>query len=292
MQLDYKANFYLVDKPSKYTSQDICSIVKKKYSFNKVGHSGTLDPLATGLMILATNSYTRLLSYVIELNKCYDFTAKFGYMSDSGDINSQVTQIDKHYQVNVDLLRKNMKLFVGEIVQQPPIYSAIKVKGKRLYNYARENLYVEIPKRKVHINSLKIEKVIAENEVRMSTCCSKGTYVRSLVQDIAKSLDTHAIVTELRRTKIDNISVSDSSNFAQILAKKETQIKDISYKKILSMKSIEVDESYIETIRNGNFIKSDHFNNEDNCLVVCNNKVIAVYQKYNQDLYKPTKVLL
>ena len=292
MQLDYKANFYLVDKPAKYTSQDICSIVKKKYSFNKVGHSGTLDPLATGLMILATNSYTKLLTFVIELNKCYEFTAKFGYMSESGDINSDVVQINKNYQINIDLLEKNMQSFVGEIIQQPPIYSAIKVKGKRLYKYARENLEVDIPKRKVKIKNLKLEKVISKNEVRISTCCSKGTYVRSLVKDIAKSLDTHAVVTELRRTKIDKISVTDSNSFEDLLAAKDSQIKEVSYKEILSMKSIQVDEIDLEKIRNGNFIKSSFFNNKDNYLLIFNNKVVAVYEKYNQDLYKPTKVLL
>ena len=292
MELDYKANFFLVDKSSDYTSQDICSIVKKKYSFGKVGHSGTLDPLATGLMILGTNSYTKLLSFVIELNKCYEFTAKFGYASDSGDITSDLIYIDKNYKINIDDLEKNMKLFVGEIIQEPPIYSAIKVKGKRLYKYARANIPVDIPKRKVEVKSLKLEQIISNNEVRISTCCSKGTYIRSLVQDIAKTLDTHAVVTELRRIKIDNISVTGSNSFDDLLSDEDYRIKEVSYNKILHMNTIEVEEQHLKKIRDGNFLDATHFDNKDQYLVVFNKKVVAVYEKYNESLYKPTKVLL
>ena len=151
MQLDHKANFFLIDKPSSYTSQDICTILKRKYGFNKIGHSGTLDPLATGLLIIATNSYTKLLTYVIQMNKCYDFIAKFGYKSESGDVNSDVHITDVGLVIQENIINESIKKFIGEIEQKPPIYSAIKVKGKRLYKYARENKEVEIPKRRVVI---------------------------------------------------------------------------------------------------------------------------------------------
>jgi len=292
MELDYKTNFFLVDKSSGYTSQDICSIVKKKYSLNKVGHSGTLDPIATGLMILGTNSYTKLLSYVIDLNKCYEFKAKFGYGSASGDITSDIINIDKSYILDIDHLENNMRSFIGEIIQEPPIYSAIKVKGKRLYKYARENIPVVIPKRKVQIMSLKLEEVFSDNEVKISTCCSKGTYIRSLVQDIAKTLGTYAVVTELRRTKIDNISVTGANSFDEILSNEDYRMKEVSYNKILHMNTIEVDEENLEQIRHGNFLSASHFDNKDQYLVAFNKKVIAVYEKYNEGLYKPTKVLL
>ncbi len=292
MQLDHKANFFLIDKPSSYTSQDICTILKRKYGFNKIGHSGTLDPLATGLLIIATNSYTKLLTYVIQMNKCYDFIAKFGYKSESGDVNSDVHITDVGLVIQENIINESIKKFIGEIEQKPPIYSAIKVKGKRLYKYARENKEVEIPKRKVVIKSLKLNKLVNDNEALFSVCCSKGTYIRSLVQDIAKSIGTNAVVKELRRTKIENISVKGLIDFEEILTNKDYELKPIAYNKILNMDSIQVEDKELNNISNGNFLTADYFSKNEECLVTHKNKVIAVYEKFNDFNYKPVKVLI
>ena len=292
MQLDHKANFFLIDKPSSYTSQDICTILKRKYGFNKVGHSGTLDPLATGLLIIATNSYTKLLTYIIQMNKCYDFIAKFGYKSESGDVNSDVHITDVGLVIQENIIKESLDKFIGEIEQKPPIYSAIKVKGKRLYKYARENMDVEIPKRKVFIKSLKLNKVVNDNEASFSVCCSKGTYIRSLVQDIAKSIGTNAVVKELRRTKIENISVKGLIDFEEILTNKDYQLEPIAYNKILNMDSIQIEDKELNNISNGNFLTADYFPKNQECLVIHKKKVIAVYEKFNDFKYKPVKVLI
>lgn len=292
MQLDHKANFFLIDKPSSYTSQDICTILKRKYGFNKVGHSGTLDPLATGLLIIATNSYTKLLTYIIQMNKCYDFIAKFGYKSESGDVNSDVHRTDVGLVIQENIIKESLNKFIGEIEQKPPIYSAIKVKGKRLYKYARENMDVEIPKRKVFIKSLKLNKVVNDNEASFSVCCSKGTYIRSLVQDIAKSIGTNAVVKELRRTKIENISVKGLIDFEEILTNKDYQLEPIAYNKILNMDSIQIEDKELNNISNGNFLSADYFPKNQECLVIHKKKVIAVYEKFNDFKYKPVKVLI
>ena len=292
MRLDHKANFFLIDKPSSYTSQDICTILKRKYGFNKIGHSGTLDPLATGLLIIATNSYTKLLTYIIQMNKCYDFIAKFGYESESGDVNSDVRITDLGLVIQENVIKESINKFIGEIEQKPPIYSAIKVKGKRLYKYARENMDVEIPKRKVFIKSLKLNKVVNDNEASFSVCCSKGTYIRSLVQDIAKSIGTNAVVKELRRTKIENISVKGLIDFEEILTNKDYQLEPIAYNKILNMDSIQVEDKELNNISNGNFLTAEYFPKNEECLVIHKNKVIAVYEKFNDFKYKPVKVLI
>ena len=292
MLLDHKANFYLIDKPSSYTSQDICTIIKSKYGFNKVGHSGTLDPLGTGLLIIATNSYTKLLTYIIQMNKCYDFVAKFGYRSESGDINSDLHVTDRGFVVNENILNANIKKFIGDIEQKPPIYSAVKVKGKRLYKYARENKIVDIPKRKVHISSLELNKIINANEVSFTVCCSKGTYVRSLVQDLGKSIGTNAVVKELRRTKVENISVEDSLDFEEIITNSDYKLEPIAYDKILRMDSIQVDEKELKNIGNGNLLDVRNFPNDSECLVIHKDKVVAMYKKFNDSYYKPVKVLI
>jgi tRNA pseudouridine55 synthase len=292
MQLDYKANFYLIDKPSNYTSQDICTIIKRKYGFNKVGHSGTLDPLATGLLIIATNSYTKLLTYIIQMNKCYEFVAKFGYQSDSGDVDSDLHVTDKRFVIKEHILNENLKKFIGDIEQKPPIYSAVKVKGKRLYKYARENKTVDIPKRKVHIKSLTLNKIINNNEAAFTVSCSKGTYVRSLVQDLGKSIGTNAVVKELRRTKIENISVKGLGDFEAIIANSEYKLEPIAYSNILTMASIQVDEKELKNIGNGNLLDGTKFPNDEECLVIHNDKVIAMYKKFNNSYYKPLKVLI
>ena len=146
MQLDLKPNFYLLDKPKTWTSQDLCTKLKKNYKFKKVGHSGTLDPNADGLMLLATNGYTKLFDYIAHTNKAYKVTAILGYSSPTLDVDSDLTF---HESVDTINFSHDIKNFLtnlhGESIQTPPIYSAIKVKGKRLYKYARNDEEVDIP---------------------------------------------------------------------------------------------------------------------------------------------------
>ena len=155
MKLEKISNFYLVNKPRNWTSQDLCTVFKKKYSFSKVGHSGTLDPNASGLMLLATNKYTKLFDYLKDTNKTYEFEALFGVESDSFDTDTDVREVES---INLKLLQQELDdgiaSLTGKIKQTPPIYSAIKVDGKRLYKYARQNKNVEIPEREVEVLSL------------------------------------------------------------------------------------------------------------------------------------------
>ena len=211
MQLIHKSNFYLLVKPKTWTSQDLCTKLKKNFKFKKVGHSGTLDPNADGLMLLATNGYTKLFDYISNTNKTYKVTAMLGYSSPTLDVDSEIT---KHDDINAQQLETQIQEFlnnlVGESTQTPPIYSAIKVKGKRLYKYARQNQDVEIPDRTIFVESTELLEV-NDNKVTFEITVSKGTYIRSIVQQLGECVNTHAIVETLTRTAIGNLNINHKS---------------------------------------------------------------------------------
>ena len=211
MQLIHKSNFYLLVKPKTWTSQDLCTKLKKNFKFKKVGHSGTLDPNADGLMLLATNGYTKLFDYISNTNKTYKVIAMLGYSSPTLDVDSEIT---KHDDINAHQLQTQIQEFltnlVGESIQTPPIYSAIKVKGKRLYKYARQNQDVEIPDRTIFVESTELLEV-NENKVIFEITVSKGTYIRSIVQQLGEYVNTHAIVETLTRTAIGSLNINHKS---------------------------------------------------------------------------------
>ena len=173
MQLSHKSNFYLLDKPKTWTSQDLCTKLKKNFRFKKVGHSGTLDPNADGLMLLATNGYTKLFDYIDNTNKTYKVIAILGYSSPTLDVDSEIT---KHDDISAEQLKPQIQEFltnlVGESTQTPPIYSAIKVKGKRLYKYARQNQDVEIPDRKIFVERTELLEAL-DNKATFEITVSK-----------------------------------------------------------------------------------------------------------------------
>ena len=293
MRLDHKANFFLIDKPENFTSQDVCTIIKKKYGYTKVGHSGTLDPLATGLLILATNSYTKLLSYLIEMDKTYDFTVRFGYTSDSGDLGTDLIEGDPHYKVNENDLNVVLDKFIGEVEQVPPMYSAIKVKGKRLYKYARNNEIIDMPTRNIKIHNLKVNQIINDSKVQFSVTCSKGTYIRSLAKDIGEMLGAGGVVEELRRTGIDTISVDEAIGLSKLPDYEEFELRSYGHNKLINMANIDIDITNIDTIQNGGFLQSSIFIDQEECyLVTIENRVVALYERYNDKYYKPRNVLI
>ena len=181
MQLKLNSNFYFINKPKTWTSQDLCTKFKKIYNLDKVGHSGTLDPNAEGAMLIATNKYTKLFDYISNKEKTYVVKSLFGYDSETLDIDSEFKKI---HNINLNQIKEEFSEAVnnklGESFQIPPKYSAIKVKGKRLYKYAREGREIDIPKRKINVKEIEIlslNKEKAEIKVKVS----EGTYIRSLI---------------------------------------------------------------------------------------------------------------
>lgn len=179
----------IVNKPKGFTSQDVVSKVKKLLNEKKAGHTGTLDPLATGVLPVLIGSSTKLSKYLIEHNKTYVAKIKLGQKTDTGDSEGKVIE-EKHIpSISVSEIEKVLNTFLGEQTQIPPMYSAIKVNGKKLYEYARSGENVEIAPRGIEIYSIELLN-FEDGQIEFEVSCSKGTYIRVLCEDIAKALGT------------------------------------------------------------------------------------------------------
>ncbi len=213
----------LIDKPLNWTSFQVVNkvrwLIKQQYKIKKikVGHAGTLDPLATGLLILCTGKFTKQIETYQAQHKEYTGTITLGGTTPSYDLE---TEIDKTFDIS-ELTEIQIKeataQFVGDIMQQPPIFSALKKEGKRLYEYARAGEVVEIPKRQIHISAFEITSIEMPN-IHFRVACSKGTYIRSLAHDFGKALNNGGHLSALRRTKIGDFSVTNSITIDQFIA--------------------------------------------------------------------------
>ncbi len=201
--------FLVVDKPRGTTSHQVVERVRKLLpKGQKVGHSGTLDPLATGVLILALGKATRLNEYLLKQDKCYLVKGELGLESDTYDADGKVRRVECK-EVGEGELLKVLEEFKGEVEQVPPPFSAIRVKGKRAYQLAREGKKVELPPRKVVIHSIDLLD-FSYPAFTLEVCCSSGTYIRSLIHDIGQKLGCSAIVIELRRTKVGKVSEKEA----------------------------------------------------------------------------------
>ena len=213
----------IVDKPKEYTSHDVVGVLRKVLNTKKVGHTGTLDPNATGVLPILVGQATKISKYLIEHDKIYIATLKLGEKTDTGDGEGNVIEKKDVGTINCTQIEQILQSFVGKQKQMPPIYSAIKVDGKKLYEYAREGKKVDIKPREIEIYNIKLIKTIYEqniNEIIFEVSCSKGTYIRVLCENIAEKLETVGYMKELRR-----ISVGTESDDKNTLFKIEDAIK-------------------------------------------------------------------
>ena len=201
----------LIDKPYGWTSFDVVKKLRNVLKYKKIGHAGTLDPLATGLLILCFGRFTKRIEEIQSQTKEYIAEIKLGASTPSFDLE---TEVDANYpteHITPELLQSTLKQFEGEISQYPPKFSAVKIDGKRAYEYARSGEEVELKSRDVHI--YKFEILSYENNiVKALIQCSKGTYIRSLARDLGVALDSGAHLHSLRRTKIGNFSVEEAKD--------------------------------------------------------------------------------
>jgi tRNA pseudouridine55 synthase len=203
----------LIDKPTGMTSFGVVARVRRKLSQQlgkkaKVGHTGTLDPFATGLMIIVTGKECRNAGTYSKLDKVYEATVHLGQTSSTGDPEGELTVVNDN-QPTLDAVNDALSQFIGEIQQTPPIYSAIKINGQRAYKLARKGEAVEMPVRTVTIFSLELIDYTYP-ELKICVHVSSGTYIRTLAEDLGKVLGTGAYCTQLRRTKIADFSIDDS----------------------------------------------------------------------------------
>tara|TARA_B110000003_G_scaffold111433_1_gene114051 strand:+ start:580 stop:1272 length:693 start_codon:yes stop_codon:yes gene_type:complete len=211
----------LVDKPLNWTSFQVVNkirwLIKQQFNIKKikVGHAGTLDPLATGLLILCTGKYTKKIETYQAQVKEYTGSFTLGATTPSYDLESEIDQKFDISEISQEDILKNTQQFLGEIQQQPPIFSALKKNGKRLYEYAREGSKIEIPSRPVTIKEFQITKIELPC-VEFRIVCGKGTYIRSLAYDFGRSLNNGAYLSSLRRTKIGEFRVEDAIDVFEV----------------------------------------------------------------------------
>ena len=209
--------FYLINKPKFWTSFDVVKKVKNLGQFKKIGHAGTLDPLATGLLILCVGKFTKKIDYFQELQKTYEGSLILGKSTPSIDLE---TEIDQEYPIDHITEEKILDCalsFVGHSKQLPPIYSAIKLNGERLYKHARAGIKeedLEIKWREIDVYQFEIMDIVIP-EVKFKIVCSKGTYIRSIVRDFGKNLNSGAYLNSLIRTKIGEYSVDNSMSIEE-----------------------------------------------------------------------------
>ena len=208
----------LINKGKNITSHDVVYKIKKIVN-EKVGHAGTLDPMTTGVLPILIGKGTLCSKYLINHDKIYETTIQLGKKTDTADSEGKIIEEKKVEKETLkeDNIRENLKKFIGKQQQLPPIYSAIKVNGKKLYEYAREGEKVEIQPRNIEIYNLDLININEkEQQITLRVSCSKGTYIRSLCEDIAKSLNTVGYMLNLNRIKVDRFDISKSVTLQQI----------------------------------------------------------------------------
>ena len=224
----------IINKPKGFTSQDVVSKVKKILNIKKAGHTGTLDPLATGVLPVLLGNYTKLSKYLIEHDKTYIAKVKLGKKSDTGDSEGNVVETQEVDLKNIseENVKKILKSFLGKQKQIPPMYSAIKIDGKKLYEYAREGKKVDVEPRDIEIYDIKLLS-INELEIEFEVSCSKGTYIRSLCEDIAQELGTIGYMSSLNRILVDRFSIEEAIDFETL-----EKMKDDVENKLITMEDV------------------------------------------------------
>lgn len=278
----------LVNKPIEWTSRDVVNKLTKIYKTKKIGHTGTLDPIATGVLVVCIGNTTKLCELLTSEYKEYIATIKLGIKTDTLDTTGTIVE-EKDYNVNENQIKEVLNSFLGESIQTTPIYSAVKVNGKKLYEYAREGKEVELPKRKITIKN--IELISYNNdEIVFKTTVSKGTYIRALIDDICTKLNTVGAMSSLIRTKQGIFNIEDSYTLEEIESGKE---KILPIEEALStIENIDITEEQYNKIKNGAIIKKEF--KEDIACLKYQNKIVAIYKTYEKDnlLAKPYKMFI
>lgn len=279
----------IVDKEKDYTSRDVVNIASKVLHTKKIGHTGTLDPIATGVLVLAVGKATKLVEYLTSKEK--EYTAKICLGIETDTLDSTGTILKKEVVSKTkEEIDKVLEMMIGCYEQEVPKYAAVKVNGKKLYEYARNKEEVVLPKRMVTIFSLErisdIEVIDGNLYFKIKTTVSKGTYIRSLIRDIAKKLDTVGMMCELRRTKQGVFSLDQAISMKQL---KEDAVTLISIKEVLKdMDTVVVDDLLEQKIKNGSLLP-DLYHKNRVLFLSQEGEVLAIYKPYDKDytLIKP-----
>ena len=278
----------LVNKPIDFTSRDVVNKLTKILKTKKVGHTGTLDPIATGVLVVCVGKTTKLCELLTSEHKEYIATIKLGIKTDTLDTTGTIIE-KKDYNVTEEQIIEVLNSFLGDSIQTTPIYSAVKVNGKKLYEYAREGIEVELPKRNINISDIELLSY-KNDEIKFKTTVSKGTYIRALIDDICTKLNTVGTMSSLIRTKQGQFTLEQTFTLEDI---ENGKYELISIEKALSeIETITINEELYNKVKNGSIIPKT-FNN-DYANLLYNNKIVAIYKTYDKDntLAKPFKMFI
>ena len=275
-------------KPVGKTSHDVVVYLRKILKIKQIGHTGTLDPFAEGVLPICIGKSTRLIEYLPD-DKAYLAFVQFGKSTDTYDIEGQTT-FSTDEKVTVDGITTKLQNFKGEIEQLPPIYSAIKVNGKKLYDYAREGKEVEVKPRKIVINNIELKSFDYEAQIaQIYIECSKGTYIRSIAHDLGKALDNGAHLVKLIRTKVGNFNVENCIKLEDIKTQEDVSNNLIDPLQVLSLPKYELNDIENEKVSHGQQLLNKSMKSVDFLILVYNNRIKAVATA-NEKFIKVIKV--
>ena len=263
----------LINKEKNMTSRDVVNMVCKKLNTRRVGHTGTLDPIATGLMVLCVGDGLKLVELLTNHDKEYIAKVRIGIKTDTYDITGKVLEEKNDCVLDRDTLENVLNSFIGEYYQTVPIYSSVKVNGKKLYEYARNNLKVDLPKHLVKISNISLLEFNKDN-FTFKVNVSSGTYIRSLINDISEKIGIPMTMEELKRTRVGEYLLENATSI--------DNLKIISIMDAVNIKKIEVDSTLLKKISNG--VRIDNIYNEDMVMFTYENKPVSIYVRENNIL--------
>lgn len=270
----------VINKESDYTSRDVVNILNKELNTKKIGHTGTLDPLATGVLVVCIGKYTKLVDKITCYDKEYIATIKLGVKTDTLDITGKVLESNNTVCVDKQEVINTLQSFLGVSMQEVPRYAAVKVNGKKLYEYARKNEDVVLPKREINISEIELLDCNNE-EIRFRAVVSKGTYIRSLIKDICEKLGVLGTMSKLTRTRQGKFTIEESYSLQDVI---KGTYKLLNVQDIFAYPSYTLNEEEYFKVKNGvtlNLDKDDAY-----IMLEYQNEVVAIYQKMDNG-YRP-----
>ena len=269
-----------INKPKDWTSFDVVAKLRRVLHTKSIGHTGTLDPQATGVLVLLVGKATKILPYLEKSRKEYIAEIEFGKKTDTGDIWGNVIETGEIKDVSETTLTDALNSFLGHSMQKPPMVSAIKKDGKKLYEYARAGIEIEVEKRPIEIFEIELLNL---NPVRFRVVCSAGTYVRSLCEDIAEKLGMLGTMSSLVRTKVENISLDECVDLMDV--SEDTPLHEVE--KVLSgvMELHEISDAMMVHAKNGKKLFIDR-NEELLCLTHQHKALAIVYKDHEENVYR------
>lgn len=278
--------FLIVNKEKGYTSFDCCNKIKHKFKISKVGHTGTLDPNATGVLVIALGRATKALPLLEEHTKEYLATVRFGAKSDTLDIDGNIEVTNIGYKPDINKIKETLNILKEKETQLPPLYSAIKVNGKKLYEYARENKEVEIKEKSIKIYDLDLASDLYLSDgfyhIKLKMKVSKGFYVRSLIRDLGEIINCDTLMSDLVRLSSGDFKIEDSKLIDDIT---ESDLIPL-IKPFDKLERLDIKEYLYKLVLNGITLDERQIKTDKMFIVRYNGKDLAIYEPIDKYKYK------